>query len=234
MKRGFRVIVLAIFVTLLCGTNLAQNMKATISHIANDFSIRDLDNARWKSADKIDVDTYWNGDKAPSGRRFEVRLLWSSSALYVRFEAAQSEQLVVSEKPQVSTKTMNLWGRDVAEIFLAPDRAAPEKYLEFEVAPTGEWIDLAIDYTGRERKTDWDFKSGMESAARIGKDKVVMAMKVPWTAFGETPKPGDVWVGNLYRCVGKDPSRGYLAWSPTMTPEPSFHVPKKFGKFVFQ
>jgi hypothetical protein len=28
----------------------------------------------------------------------------------------------------------------------------PRMYLEFEVAPTGEWIDLAIDYTGKERR----------------------------------------------------------------------------------
>jgi alpha-galactosidase len=74
----------------------------------------------------------------------------------------------------------------------------------------------------------------MESAARIEKGKVVMAMKIPWTAFGVTPKAGDVWLGNLFRCVGKDPTRGYLAWSPTMTANPNFHVPEKFGEFVFQ
>ena len=104
---------------------------------------------------------------------------------------------------------------------------------EFEVAPTGEWIDLAIDYTGPERKTNWDFRSGMTSAARMEKEKVVMAIKIPWTAFGAAPKPGDVWLGNLFRCVGKDPGRGYLAWRPTMTERANFHVPEKFGEFVF-
>ena len=126
-----------------------------------------------------------------------------------------------------------LWDRDVCEIFIAPDNREPRKYFEFEVAPNGEWIDLTIDLTSGTRETGWDYKSGMKSTAKIGKDKVVMAIKVEWKALGKTPKTGDVWLGNLFRCVGKDPTRGYLAWQPTFTKEPAFHVPDKFGKFVF-
>ena len=210
------------------------NQKASIRKITKDFSVAELDNRAWKEATTIAVTTYWNGVAAPDARRFDVRLLWSASALYVRYEANQSEPLVVSANPDVSKKTMKLWDRDVCEIFLAPDAKQPRKYLEFEVAPTGEWVDLAIDYTGEKRKTDRDFKSGMESAAKVEKGKVVMAMKLPWSAFGVTPKVGDVWLGNLFRCVGKDPDRGYLAWRPTMTANPNFHVPEKFGEFVFE
>ena len=54
-----------------------------------------------------------------------------------------------------------------------------------------------------------------------------------WKAFGVTPKAGDVWLGNILRCVGRDPTRGYLAWSPTLTEEASFHVPERFGEFEF-
>jgi hypothetical protein len=60
-----------------------------------------------------------------------------------------------------------------------------------------------------------------------------MAFKIPWKAFGGKPATGDVWLGNLYRAVGTGDTRGYLAWSPTMTKDPQFHVPEKFGEFVF-
>jgi hypothetical protein len=60
-----------------------------------------------------------------------------------------------------------------------------------------------------------------------------MAIKIPWAAFDRKPTAGDVWVGNIFRQVGFGETRGYLAWSPTMTPEPQFHVPEKFGEFVF-
>jgi hypothetical protein len=55
----------------------------------------------------------------------------------------------------------------------------------------------------------------MKSKAVIEKDKVIMAIKVEWKAFGKAPKAGDVWLGNIYRCIGAGAMRGYLAWSPT-------------------
>lgn len=236
--RSIFIALLSITLIAVCATHaLSQSMtnqKATIRHIEKDFEVKDLNGSGWNVAKSVSVSSYWNGKAAPPGRQFKVRMLWSASALYVRFEAVQTEPLVVSDSPDVSKKTMRLWDRDVCEIFLAPDTKRPRKYLEFEVAPTGEWIDLTIDFTGAERKTDWDFNSGMESAAKIEKGKIVMAMKIPWTAFGVAPKPRDVWLGNLFRCVGRDPDRGYLAWRSTMSEKPNFHVPEKFGEFEFQ
>lgn len=237
MRSNFIAVLLLVLIAAYAMPVLSQHMKkpkASVIRIEKDFAIEDLGNRIWADAKPIRVGTNWDGSAAPDGRHFTIRMLWSSSALYVRFEANQSEPLVVSESPDRSKKTMKLWDRDVCEIFLAADPKQPRKYLEFEVAPTGEWIDLAIDYTGEKRETDWDFKSGMESAAKIENAKVVMAMKIPWSGFGAIPKAGDVWSGNLFRCIGKDATRGYLAWNPTMTEKPNFHVPEKFGEFVFE
>jgi hypothetical protein len=41
-----------------------------------------------------------------------------------------------------------------------------------------------------------------------------------------------VWRINLFRCVGVGDDR-YLAWQPTYTAEPSFHVPEVFGWLDF-
>lgn len=184
-------------------------------------------------AREVSVKTYWSGEVAPIGRQFTARLLWSDTALYVRFEANQTEPLVVSEKAEITKKVRGLWDRDVCEIFIAPDRSRPRKYFEFEIAPNGEWIDLGIDLTSGERVTNWEYRSAMASAAKIETERIVMAMKIPWDAFGRKPKPSDVWLGNIFRCVGASETRGYLAWQPTMTERPNFHVPERFGEFVF-
>lgn len=207
--------------------------RTEISYLANDFLIDNLDNESWGIADEILIDRYWSGEKAPAGRHFKARLLWSDTALYVKFDGNQTEPLVVSEKSNLSAKTDGLWDRDVCEIFVAPDRSEPRKYFEFEIAPNGEWLDLAIDLTGSERKTDWNYTSGMQSFAKIEESRVRIAVKIEWQAFGSAPKVGDNWLGNLFRCVGKDPCRGYLAWSPTYTEVPNFHFPEKFGELEF-
>ena len=238
MKRIFLIFVFSILLFSILQTN-ARTMtakiqfKTAVKHIKSDFPIDELANKSWKKAKEISIEKYWSGENAPRGRQFKAKLLWSDSALYVRFEANQNEPLVVSEKPNLETKTRGLWDRDVCEIFLAPDKKEPRRYFEFEIAPSGEWIDLGIFQKPNERVTDWDYSSGMKSAAKIEKDKVLMVIKIKWKAFGKTPTAGDVWLGNIFRCVGAGETRGYLAWSPTETPEPAFHVPEKFGEFEF-
>jgi len=207
--------------------------RVLITHIKKEIATSAFGDAAWKRAKKVVIETYWSGETAPATRKFEARLLWSATALYVRFVAEQHEPLVVSTRPDLEKKVRGLWDRDVCEIFIAPDRATPNKYFEFEVAPTGEWIDLGIEVTPEKRVTDWDYTSGMEAAATIEKNKVIEVIKIPFKALGRAPKGGDIWLGNLFRCVGAGATRGYLAWRPTKTKEPAFHVPTAFGEFEF-
>ncbi len=204
-----------------------------ISFIGKDFAISDFDNPLWKSANSAAINRYWSGADAPPERHGVARLLWSESFLYARFDAVQKEPLFVNKNPDISKKTLSLWDRDVCEVFVAPDDKDLSKYFEFEVAPTGEWVDLAINLSTGGRETDSEYRSEMESSAKILSERVLIAMRVPWGAFRVTPKPGDVWRGNLFRIVGKGDSRGYLAWQPTLTEKPNFHVPEKFGGLKF-
>ena len=213
--------------------NIMSSAKISIKHIQADFPTSDLDNDVWADAALTLVDKYWSGLTAPGGRYFTAKMLWSETALYVHFEALQSEPLIVNSSPVLNSKTIDLWDRDVCEIFIAPDKTVRNKYFEFEIAPTGEWIDLGINITPKKRLTDLEYKSGMTSAVSIEKDKVVMAIKIPFKSLGRVPKVGDIWLGNIFRCVGKSPTRGYLSWQATNTRKPNFHVPSKFGEFEF-
>lgn len=226
----------SLLVFLAIGSNFAMDdykPRAEVRHIDSDFDIGNLDDPAWNSAKTVKASKYWSGKKAPKGRRFEAKMLWSDRFLYVRFDAAQTEPLVANGSPDVTRESEKLWERDVCEIFIAPDKVNFRHYFEFEVAPTGEWLDLKIHQKPDERITDWEYSSGMEAAASVRKDRVIMAIRVPWESMGAKPGAGDVWVGNLYRAVGSGESRGYLAWNPTGTPEPNFHRPDMFGEFEF-
>ena len=191
------------------------------------------DDRSWNISAEAVIDTYWSGETAPAGRHFSARLLWTKDALFCRFEAQQTEPVIALSEPDTLKKAIGLWERDVCEIFVAPDPAERRRYFEFEVAPTGEWLDVAIDLTSGERAADWKYRSQMRVSAKVDEGTVTSAVRIGWEAFGRTPEAGDVWFGNLLRCVGTGPSRGYLAWSPTFTPRPDFHVPERFGEFRF-
>ena len=202
-------------------------------HVAHDIAVADFQDSAWDRAQPIQINRYWSGELAPAGRQSEARLLWSNKALHLRFVCHQGEPLIVNDKPQQEKRTIGLWDRDVCEIFIAPDPQVVERYFEFEAAPTGEWIDIAIHWTPEKRESDWEFASGMTTAARVETERVTIAMRIPWTHWIPEPKKGNRWRVNLFRCMGKDPDRGYLAWQATKTPKPGFHVPQVFGWLVF-
>ena len=202
-------------------------------HVRADIAAADLDHPVWEQARAVHLTRYWSGEEAPAERHAEARVIWSGRALCVRFVCYQAEPLVVNPAPQVEHKTIGLWDRDVCEIFIAPEANAPERYFELEAAPTGEWLDLAIRKLPDGRETDWNFSSGMTAAARIQEGLVLIAMRVPWEAFGRAPQGGERWRANLFRCVGTGEERGYLAWQPTLTAQPNFHVPEAFGWLLF-
>jgi hypothetical protein len=193
-----------------------------------------LMNGGWRICEPVRIEHSWSGDLAPSTRHAEVRLCWSETALHVRFVCEQNEPLVISDHPETDVKTLGLWDRDVCEVFLAPHLEESHRYYEFEAAPTGEWIDLAIELTEKERKTDWDYASGMKVSAEIGNRQIKVLITVPWSAGIPKPQNGDAWGINLFRCVGSDEETRYLAWRPTRTPQPNFHVPSAFGVLLFK
>ena len=65
----------------------------------------------------------------------------------------------------------------------------------------------------------------------------VTEIAIPFGSFVDTapnvpPKPGDTWRLNLYRIGGKVNAQ-YSQWSNTGTPQPKYHVPKRFGVVHF-
>jgi hypothetical protein len=202
--------------------------------IAAPVSVDDFESEVWQRCEPVTIAYLWSGAPAPVERHAEVRICWSDEALHVRFVCNQHEPLVVSAEPKTDRKTLGLWERDVCEIFVAPNPATPERYFEFEGAPTGEWVDLGILVLPQTRETDWDYRSGMKAAANASEREVRIGIAIPWSASIPKPESGDLWLVNLFRCVGPEAPDRYLAWRPTHTPEPAFHVPQAFGELRFK
>ena len=202
-------------------------------YVDTPIGVDDFDNEAWQRCRPVTIAHEWSGKPAPVERHAEVRICWSDEALHVRFVGNQHEPLVVSAEPRTDRKTLGLWDRDVCEIFIAPNVDEPSRYFEFEAAPTGEWVDLGIVLTAEGRHTDWDFYSGMTVGTRVSASQVTISINIPWSESIPKPDKPDRWLVNLFRCVGPEAPERYLAWRPTKTPEPNFHVPEAFGPLHF-
>lgn len=166
----------------------------------------------------------------------EIRGFWTDTALYLLFRCPYRE-LNLFLPPDPSKDRVKLWDRDVVEMFLGDDWQNIRHYREFEIAPTADRIDLAIDLDQDKYDHTWD--SGWQTMARIDRQQKVWyaAAKIPLSAVSSKPvTAGTKWRANLYRIdgLGADPVRHFLCWQPTCVQnrDPN-HVPEHFGTLEF-
>lgn len=184
----------------------------------------------WEAAQAICFDQDWRGERNDPSRTTEVRLLWTTETLLVRF-LAKYRTLTVFEKAREDGWRDELWDRDVCEVFLQPAVSDPRRYLEFEVSPNGFWIDLRIApgkkenlRSGMRRRMNSDFRQQTWTAE----------LALPMQSLTSNFHPQKPWRANFYRIEGEQEPRFYSAWSPTLTEKPNFHVPAAFGTLVFE
>ena len=185
--------------------------------------------SEWNNADPVSFCSDWQGKDPDPARNTEVRVLWSQRMLHLRFECRYRE-LHTFQDCAANGRRDHLWDRDVAEAFLQPDPSKDGFYKEFEVSPNGMWIDLDIFPGGRA-----DLKSGLRRSVALKEESHtwIAELAIPMRSLTAHFDPAAVWRANFYRVEGKKEPRAYLAWQPTNTPRPNFHVPSAFGRLRF-
>lgn len=184
----------------------------------------------WRQADAVAFSSDWQGKNPDPTRQTEVRILWSDHKLYLRF-VCHYQEIYTFEDSDPNGRRDHLWDRDVAEAFLQPDPSRERFCKEFEVSPNGMWIDLDIFPGGLA-----DLKSGLQRSVVLDSKAHVWTaeMAIPLNALTAQFDATKIWRANFYRIEGSKEPRDYLAWQPTRTPKPNFHVPSAFGRLRFE
>lgn len=182
----------------------------------------------------------WNGHHPePAFRQREktrVTSRWDRDALY--FDVSCTfEELNVDARLGPAGPTTRLWEYDVVEFFVRPRGCSG--YFEVEVGPLGQWLDLFV--IEPRARIDWSWRARMDLDVQLDREskRWELQVRLPFEAMAtrfsglQTPEVGDVWRVNLFRISGVHPHRRYVAWRPTYTTEPDFHVPAAFGNLIF-
>ncbi len=183
--------------------------------------------AAWENAQPVAFCADWRGQSPDPLRETQARMLWSQEFLYFHFRCRYREICVY---PGGNSRRDRLWEKDVAEVFIRPPENELRHYLEFEISPNGDWLDLDIA-PGKKLILYCDFKSRVlvDSETRIW----TAEMAIPLGCLTSKFDPKDIWRLNLFRIEGREPDRFYSAWQPTHTQQPNFHIPEVFGELHF-
>lgn len=126
-----------------------------------------------------------------------------------------------------------LYEEDCVELFLGSSLAERTRYAEIEIGPLGHFLDIAVDRRTKKSDVAWSSKPTIATKVDAVNHRVTIEVALRAPEIVETLTPGAVLPLGLYRIEGKAP-RTYLAWSPTRTPKPDFHVPSAFGMLTLE
>ena len=218
----------------------------------------------WQSAEPVRFSADWQGKNADKALETEVRILWSPEMLHVRFACHYLELFVFEDSDpngrrdhlwdrdvaeaflqppdsmagaEASRAALGMTGEDARHSRISYENVAKDfdapyaSYKEFEIAPNGMWIDLDI-IPGRRG----NLKSGLKRSVQIDEASKVWTaeLAIPMKSLTAKFHPKASWRVNFYRVEGRAEPRKYLAWQPTMAPQPNYHVPEKFGTLQFR
>ncbi|MCC6340721.1 MAG: carbohydrate-binding family 9-like protein [Bryobacterales bacterium] len=239
---GYACLLVLLFAPLVAAqqvcTVASPTAEFTIPHVKTAGALTlDPDAGLWKKAASAWIVKDCTRSVEYPETKTEVRAFYTGASLYFLF-ICPYQVLNLWLPPQNSKPRVKLWDRDVVEIFLGDDWKNIRHYREFEIAPTGDWIDLAIDLDRKNYDRDW--RSGWQTMGRIDEARKIWyaAARIPLKSVSEVPvKSGTRWRMNLYRIDGQGPDseRHFLCWQPTcvLNRDPN-HVPEHFGTLVFR
>jgi hypothetical protein len=211
--------------------------RFSIPHVEGNPQLTlDPESAVWKSAAAESMSKDCSRQIDYPNIKTEIRAFWTDSDFYLLFRCPYNV-LNLFLPANNAHPHVGLWDRDVVEMFLGDDWANIRHYREFEIAPTGDWIDLAIDLDHKSYDHKW--RSGWQTMARIDEAHKIWyaAARIPLSSISSKPvQEGTKWRMNLYRIegLGPDAQRHFLCWQPTCVQnrDPN-HVPEHFGTLIF-
>ena len=169
---------------------------------------------------------------------------WDDTNLYIAFHSTDPH---VQAEPFAHDAP--IYTGEVVEAFIDPLGQGSSCY-EFEVNAAGSTFD-ALFPAGHDQIPGFDAKR-WDCAGLAAATKVVGTLNfdgdidtgwtaelaIPFAALDEAgnrrPQVGQTWRINLYRVERASEGAYYLAWSPTLTADPNFHVPARFGTVRFE
>ena len=190
-----------------------------------------LDEPDWSRAPAMRLRHYL--DKGDLAFNTSAKMLWSSDALYLAFDADDDDAF----SPYLK-RDDPLYDGEAYEIFLDADGDA-DVYVELQ----SNAFDLHFDaaFAGGARKhmeVAYDVDYATKTVVSAG--RVVQEWRIPIAAVRDVPpgepRAGAAWKANLFRLErrrqnGKVTSTEASAWSPPLTND--FHSLKRFGTLVF-
>lgn len=173
-----------------------------------------------------------------------VRLKYDSHFLELKFECRDNPRLDQNSYTEDNT---SMYNQEVFEIFISQGESIPEKYLEIELNPNNALFVSRIFNDKKQFKNDFidTQSSGIIHEVKQDVENNVWTgyIRIPLNLIGSSEVSERIFRVNFYRIISKEDHNSpdwkvdennatFACWSSTMSKNPQFHIPSRFGFLV--
>ena len=173
--------------------------------------------ACWTDCETV-TDFYKYSTEKPADAKTNVKLCYDEEDLYMLFESLEP----ITSLGATRANEFQVFTSDHAHLFLDPFKDLAH-YFEIGIDTAGTVADI------RNGESGWDIKWNGQYEVKTGLNYNVgwtVEMKIPFSALGKTPKPGDVWGATFARV---DVAKEFSMWTTG-----EWNDPAGFGDLVFK
>ncbi|MCC6443194.1 MAG: carbohydrate-binding family 9-like protein [Armatimonadetes bacterium] len=202
-----------------------------------------INEAAWNGAQAVSFQFPWEKGDRPRYKTI-ARALWDNKNLYISFDCPGDPDITA----KYTYRDAPTYEEDTVEVFIMSDPEDMTSYIGLEMNALGTLYDYIVsnkrlykqfDLKGVRLKSHVNGMVNKTSAKSTDRDNGwSLEVMIPLADFEELtplypPRPGTAWRINFYRLDGLEPDRQFSLWSDVKTPQPNYHVPPRFGYFVF-
>lgn len=201
------------------------------------------DKKEWKKAETLEITNYMG--KMPGFKPVaKARMMYDNENVYVIFQ-------VQDKNVRCLTKDINgpVYKDSAVEFFFAPDQNFPLKYFNLETNCGGTPL-LYYNLIPRRESKELSVEDIRKIEIVTSLPRIIdpeIGENVTWTieyriplsmlekyASITRPQKGVEWKANFYKIAENSTNPHYITWSVVENDKPNFHMPKFFGKLVFE
>lgn len=239
--------VFIIILSILFSNNIQKKGKMkylyNVSRLEQSIDIDgNWDKPQWQNIEPLVINNYM-GDIPDFRPHTEAKVMYDDDNIYVIFKV--KDQYVLCENENINDP---VWQDSCVEFFFAPDKDLPERYFNLEVNCSGIPL-MKYNIVPREQFIDIEIEDI---------EKIEIAHSLPGTVYPEItdpvtwtieykipfemlkkysdvtqPEKGVVWKANFYKIAVNNSNPHYITWAPIDMDQPDFHLPKFFGRIIF-
>jgi hypothetical protein len=200
------------------------------------------DKPQWQNVQAVDISNFM-GDIPAFKPVAQAKMMYSNENLYVIFH-------VQDRYVRCITKEFfgPVWEDAAVEFFFAPDQDHPELYFNLEINCGGTpLMNYNLVPRKESRKVELNDLKQVEIAHTLPqfidpeiKEPVTWTLeyRIPLSILQKyshvsAPGKGVQWRANFYKIAENNSNHHYITWSFVDNEKPDFHLPRFFGKLIF-